>query len=272
LYSFFIFIKDWLSGFFSAWTILLEQKSRRSELALYVLPRTIDSLWQIVLSRKWMPVLPQGEKILFMMGMACIMYYREKYPEVMSPLLRKVLEFFVPNEYDVHSNKTESSSNNNTTQSLHSQPQPFHSNSAIVSYSPSQLNVSSSSSSFPPIHTNTSPSPSSSLSEYSQFGSTTHLNEGVIPLPTPGISFSRETSFTTSPTALANFNNTIYSSSNINGNNNSNNNYNNGNINGNSSTRNSSSSTKRPSFVAEKILEIEQRTETNGNGNGNGTK
>ncbi len=43
---------DWIAGFISAWTILIEQKSRRSELSLYVLPRTIDSLIMTMQDRK----------------------------------------------------------------------------------------------------------------------------------------------------------------------------------------------------------------------------
>jgi hypothetical protein len=87
---------DWLSGFIASWTILLEQKSRRSELALYVLPRTIDSLLQTMQHRKMLANIPHGEKGLFCLGMGALMYFREYSPDSMSPLLKRVLNFFVP--------------------------------------------------------------------------------------------------------------------------------------------------------------------------------
>jgi len=86
----------WVAGFVSAWTILMEQKSRRSELALYVLPRALDSLLQALHDRRLLSRIPYGEKLLFCAGMSALMYYREYHPDSMSPLLKRVLNFFVP--------------------------------------------------------------------------------------------------------------------------------------------------------------------------------
>jgi len=93
----------WLAGFISSWTILFEQKSRRSELALYVLPRAIDSWVMTMQDRKLLANIPHGEKGLFALGMAALMYYREFHPECMSPLLRRLLNFFVPTSKSVTS-------------------------------------------------------------------------------------------------------------------------------------------------------------------------
>lgn len=100
------FVRDhrslyWVAGFIASWTILLEQKSRRSELALYVLPRAIDSFVQALQSRKFIANVPHGEKILFCAGMAALMHYREHTPEAMSPLLRRLLNFFVPTHHNL---------------------------------------------------------------------------------------------------------------------------------------------------------------------------
>jgi len=42
----------WLTGLLAASTILIERKSRRSELALYTLPRAGDSLYEIMYQHK----------------------------------------------------------------------------------------------------------------------------------------------------------------------------------------------------------------------------
>jgi len=34
----------WVVGFLASWSILVEKKSRRSELALYAFPRGVDSI------------------------------------------------------------------------------------------------------------------------------------------------------------------------------------------------------------------------------------
>jgi len=42
----------WIIGLFASWSILLERSSRRSELALYALPRALDSIYQILYDHK----------------------------------------------------------------------------------------------------------------------------------------------------------------------------------------------------------------------------
>lgn len=51
----------WLAGGLSALSVLLEKKSRRSELALYVLPRAGDSLWYILVNRHLLPDIKNAE-------------------------------------------------------------------------------------------------------------------------------------------------------------------------------------------------------------------
>lgn len=45
----------WVAGALSALSVLLVKKSRRSELALYVLPRATESLWYISVNRHLLP-------------------------------------------------------------------------------------------------------------------------------------------------------------------------------------------------------------------------
>merc|ERR1712232_685230 len=67
----------YLAGWVCGWSVLLEKKSRRAELALYVLPRAADSFYQIMLDRKWMASLPFGEVLIFggSMGVIVHCYY-----------------------------------------------------------------------------------------------------------------------------------------------------------------------------------------------------
>ena len=45
----------WFAGGLAALSVLLEKKARRAELALYVLPRSADSLWYILNKRHLIP-------------------------------------------------------------------------------------------------------------------------------------------------------------------------------------------------------------------------
>ncbi|KAI4352918.1 hypothetical protein L6164_007125 [Bauhinia variegata] len=85
----------WLAGAASALSVLLEKKSRRGELALYVLPRAGDSLWNILLNRHVLPNIRNAEVLLFSMCMGGMMYYLEYEPETMAPFLRGLIRRFL---------------------------------------------------------------------------------------------------------------------------------------------------------------------------------
>lgn len=77
----------YLAGVISSLSILIEKKSRRGELALYVLPRAVDSLYMQLLDRKWMASVPHGDLALFCVAMGGLMYFYKKQPSTMSPAL-----------------------------------------------------------------------------------------------------------------------------------------------------------------------------------------
>ena len=81
-----------LYGIFCSTSILLEKKSRRSELALYVFPRAIDSLYNIMLSKSNFSI-PHGDLILFMLSMSGIMYYYTNERNTVSPLLTSLMNY-----------------------------------------------------------------------------------------------------------------------------------------------------------------------------------
>ena len=150
----------WIAGFISSWTILLEQKSRRSELALYVLPRTLDSLIMTMQHRKLLSTTPHAEKLLFCLGMSSMMYYREFHSDTMSPLLKRVLNFFVP--------------------SYKSLPKEHTADQAISpAQSPAQHAVGGA---------------DAQMQRCNSDGLSASSIDGVIPLPQAGISLSREQS------------------------------------------------------------------------------
>ncbi|CAI0417364.1 unnamed protein product [Linum tenue] len=85
----------WVAGGLSALSVLFEKKSRRAELALYVLPRAGDSLWYILVNRHLLPKLKNAEVALFCACMGGIMYYLEYEPDTMAPFLRGLIRRFL---------------------------------------------------------------------------------------------------------------------------------------------------------------------------------
>ncbi|XP_034898592.1 uncharacterized protein [Populus alba] len=81
----------WIAGGISALSVLLEKKSRRAELALYVLPRAGDSLWYILVNRHLLPNIRNAEVALFCACMGGVMYYLEHEPDTMAPFLRVLI-------------------------------------------------------------------------------------------------------------------------------------------------------------------------------------
>ncbi|XP_011003548.1 PREDICTED: uncharacterized protein LOC105110262 isoform X2 [Populus euphratica] len=81
----------WIAGGISALSVLLEKKSRRAELALYVLPRAGDSLWYILVNRHLLPNMRNAEVALFCACMGGVMYYLEHEPDTMAPFLRVLI-------------------------------------------------------------------------------------------------------------------------------------------------------------------------------------
>ncbi|TYH24299.1 hypothetical protein ES288_A03G081200v1 [Gossypium darwinii] len=81
--------------FLSAFVGIFQKKARRSELALYVLPRAGESLWYILVNRKLLPDVKNAEVALFCACMGGIMYYLEYEPDTMAPFLRGLIRRFL---------------------------------------------------------------------------------------------------------------------------------------------------------------------------------
>jgi len=77
-------------------SIFIERQSRRSELALYTLPRAADSLFMIMLDHKFAAALPYGEVLLFCMACSGLVYFFYEHPHyTMSPFVSFVLKLLL---------------------------------------------------------------------------------------------------------------------------------------------------------------------------------
>eukprot|EP00249_Psilotum_nudum_P016617 c25909_g1_i1 orf=451-2100(-) len=85
----------WFAGAAAALSVLIEKKSRRAELALYVFPRAADSWWYILVNRHLLPDIKYAEVALFCLCMGGIMYYLEHEPSTMAPFLRGLIRRFL---------------------------------------------------------------------------------------------------------------------------------------------------------------------------------
>jgi len=84
-----------IAGLIAGAAILIEKKERRAELALYALPRAIDSLFMQLVDRRFMFSIPYGEIILFCISMSGLMYFHHNEPQTMSPLLNTIIKFLL---------------------------------------------------------------------------------------------------------------------------------------------------------------------------------
>jgi len=86
----------YIAAVFSGFSILIERKNRRSELALYAFPRAVDSIFLILNDHRLAFRVPLGENILFAFSMSVIMWFYEKDINNLSPLVAKLLHRFIP--------------------------------------------------------------------------------------------------------------------------------------------------------------------------------
>jgi hypothetical protein len=71
-----------INGFLSGSSVLLETKGRRIELALYCLPRALESLWNLAVLKGYCRRIPFGEVMLFMISMGALMTVYQHEPDV----------------------------------------------------------------------------------------------------------------------------------------------------------------------------------------------
>ncbi|KAJ7600748.1 hypothetical protein C8J56DRAFT_911179 [Mycena floridula] len=87
----------WLPGFMAGLALFVEEPRRRAELAMYVLPKAMESAWTIG-SGKVGVAWKGGEGILTAIGMAMVMSTYQNDPQHLSGFVRRILyQFIGPN-------------------------------------------------------------------------------------------------------------------------------------------------------------------------------
>jgi len=92
-------VSFWVLGLVSGLSLFVEEKRRRGELAMYVLPKGLESIWLTARGKglvfrtgKW------GDVILMALGMAMVMSTYQNDPQHLSGLVRRILyQFIGPN-------------------------------------------------------------------------------------------------------------------------------------------------------------------------------
>ncbi|GAA5951381.1 hypothetical protein JCM21900_004390 [Sporobolomyces salmonicolor] len=85
----------WFSGFATCLSLFIEERKRRRELAMYVLPRGLESFWSVLRRRSYVPFVPGGEVLLTSVGLSMVMSTYQSSPEMLSGLVRSILYQFI---------------------------------------------------------------------------------------------------------------------------------------------------------------------------------
>ncbi|KAF9155328.1 hypothetical protein BG015_010260 [Linnemannia schmuckeri] len=82
----------WLFGVTcSGAAIMVEQESRRAELAMYVLPKAAESLYKILYQKNWIKGVKHWEVMMFSCAMSLIMSFYQQEEQVLSPFVTKLI-------------------------------------------------------------------------------------------------------------------------------------------------------------------------------------
>jgi len=84
----------YLAGAVAGSMLLIEKKSRRGELALYLLPRAVDSFVATLAVKRLVPTVPHADLILFAVCAGGLMHYFENEPATLAGFLRSGISRF----------------------------------------------------------------------------------------------------------------------------------------------------------------------------------
>ncbi|KAK9896940.1 hypothetical protein P389DRAFT_143247 [Cystobasidium minutum MCA 4210] len=85
----------WMMGFATCLSLFVEEKKRRGELAMYVMPKALESAWSIARRRAYVPFIPGGEVLLSCAAMSMVMSTYQHEPKMLSGLVRTLVYQFV---------------------------------------------------------------------------------------------------------------------------------------------------------------------------------
>ena len=74
-----------ISSVTCSFTILFEPASRRSEIALYLVPRMLEALWAQNVQAGRISSIKYGEELVFSLSLALLMFCYQNLPEMIKP-------------------------------------------------------------------------------------------------------------------------------------------------------------------------------------------
>ena len=83
-----------IASFFCGFAILFEARGRRSELALYLVPRALESLYNMMAAKGKVRHFQYAEVLVFALCMSLIMYCYQNEPEQIKPAYLSIFKKF----------------------------------------------------------------------------------------------------------------------------------------------------------------------------------
>ena len=83
-----------IPGFLCTFAILFEPASRRTELALYLIPRFLEALWMFLAKRNIVAPVPHWEVITFCVAMGILMYCYQNEEKSIKPTYLNMFKSF----------------------------------------------------------------------------------------------------------------------------------------------------------------------------------
>ncbi|KAI9208932.1 uncharacterized protein BJ171DRAFT_557640 [Polychytrium aggregatum] len=85
----------YINGILAGMMVLIEVPGRRLELALYCMPRALESFWNCGVKWKWWKNIPGGEAIYFCFATGVLMTFYQNDPAIIHDGYRKVMVRFL---------------------------------------------------------------------------------------------------------------------------------------------------------------------------------
>ena len=83
-----------LSGFLCTFSILFEPASRRTELALYLIPKFLETCWMFLDNRSLVRAIPHWEVVTFCLAMGILMYCYQNEQKAIKPTYLSMFKSF----------------------------------------------------------------------------------------------------------------------------------------------------------------------------------
>ncbi len=83
-----------IAAFLCSFSILFEPSSRRSELALYLIPRFLEAVWELFAKRGMVKAVPHWEVVVFCLAMGIITYCYQNEQKSIKPTYLSMFKTF----------------------------------------------------------------------------------------------------------------------------------------------------------------------------------